>query len=287
MFNIKDLSIFNIKARLFALVLGASIGAANTHSLGFGEVDVIFPRNGTFGPMTITPIVFAIQNPEAIDGIYPYISYGLWQADLPPKNQTLDTHVVTSHLHNTTGPVSFIQSSIPTTLNTENEWEFVWQMDYTNCSTLANGTTSNDRRGLAEKPEINLNSPWASRSIRFTTKKGANQPNLTALTASDKCGDTSALAFNVTKSLRPQSGYYEEKKCAVLESPASPTPCKVSISPAAASSMSSSLTARYCLDPTPIISCPAKKGGAAINNDVSSRLKWWVASVLLVGNILV
>ncbi|KAJ5522071.1 hypothetical protein N7527_006186 [Penicillium freii] len=252
---------FNIKARIFALVLGASIGAANTHSLGFGEVDVIFPRNGTFGPMTITPIVFAIQNPEAIDGLYPYISYGLC-------------------------PVSFIQSSIPTTLNTENEWEFVWQMDYTNCSTLANGTTSNDRRGLAEKPEINLNSPWASRSIRFTTKKGANQPNLTALTASDKCGDTSALAFNVTQSLRPQSGYYEEKECAVLESPASPTPCKVSISPAAASSMSSSLTARYCLDPTPIISCPAKNGGAAIN-DVSSRLKWWAAGVLLVGKILV
>ncbi|KAJ5415833.1 hypothetical protein N7465_004528 [Penicillium sp. CMV-2018d] len=277
---------FSIKARLFALVLGASIGAANTHSLGFGEVDVIFPRNGTFGPMTITPIVFAIQNPEAIDGLYPYISYGLWQADLPPKNQTLDTHVVTSHLQNTTGPVSFIQSSIPTTLDTEDEWEFVWQMDYTNCSTLANGATSNDRRGLAEKPEVNLNSPWASRSIRFTTKKGANQPNLTALTAGDKCGDTSALAFNVTQSLRPQSGYYEEKECAVLESPASPTPCKVSISPAAASSMSSSLTARYCLDPTPIISCPAKNGGAAIN-DVSSRLKWWAAGVLLVGKILV
>ncbi|KAJ5203078.1 hypothetical protein N7449_005157 [Penicillium cf. viridicatum] len=248
---------FNIKARLFALVFGASIGAANTHGLGFGEVDVIFPRNGTFGPITITPIVFAIQNPEAIDGLYPYISYGLWRADLPPKNQTLDTHI-----------------------------EFVWKMDYTNCSTSANGTTSNDGRGLAEKPEINLNSPWAGRSIRFTTKKGANQPNLTALAAGDKCGDTSALAFNVTKSLRAQSGYYEGKKCAVLESPApTPTPCKVSISPAAASSMSSSLTARYCADPTPIISCPAKKGGAAIN-DVSS-LKWWAAGVLLVGKILV
>lgn len=276
---------FNIKARLFALVLGASIGAANTHGLGFGEVDVIFPRNGTFGPMTITPIVFAIQNPEAIDGLYPYISYGLWRADLPPRNQTLDTHVVTSHLRNTTDPVLFLQSSIPTTLDTENEWEFVWKMDYTNCSTSANRTTSND--GLAEKPEVNLDSPWAGRSIRFTTKKGANQPNLTALTAGDKCGDTSALVFNVTKSLRAQSGYYEGKKCAVLESPApTPTPCKVSISPAAASSMSSSLTARYCADPTPIISCPAKKGGAAIN-DVSSGLKWWAAGVLLVGKILV
>lgn len=74
-------------------------------------------------------------------------------------------------------------------------------MEYTNCSTSANGTTSNDRRGLAVPPASLQN-------------KGTNQPNLTALTASDKCGDTSVLTLNVTKSLRAQSGYYEGKKCA-------------------------------------------------------------------------
>jgi hypothetical protein len=120
---------FNIKARLLALGLIASLGAADTAGLGFGEVDVIFPRNGTFGPMTLTPIVFTIQNPVAIDRLYPYITYGLWPADLPRANQTLDSDLVQKHLPNTTGPMLFLEASIANTLNTENEWEFVWKMD--------------------------------------------------------------------------------------------------------------------------------------------------------------
>ncbi|KAJ9482630.1 hypothetical protein VN97_g10796, partial [Penicillium thymicola] len=32
---------FNIKAQLLALGLMSSLGAANTHDLGFGEVDLI------------------------------------------------------------------------------------------------------------------------------------------------------------------------------------------------------------------------------------------------------
>lgn len=207
---------FNIKARLLVLGLLASLGAADTAGLGFGEVDVIFPRNGTFGPMTLTPIVFAFQNPAAIDRLYPYISYGLWPADLPNGNKTLSSDLVERHLPNTTGPVSFLQASIANTLNTENDWEFVWKMDWTNCSTAANGTTSDDERGLVDKPDVTLRNYWVGHSIRFTTKKGANQPNLTALTAGDKCGDTSALAFNVTNTLRAQAGYYQGKKCAVL-----------------------------------------------------------------------
>jgi hypothetical protein len=50
--------------------------------------------------------------------------------------------------------------------------------------------------------------------------------------------------------------------------------------------MSSSLTARYCMDPTPVISCPAKKGGAAIN-EVTFHLRWWAAGVLLVGKLFI
>jgi hypothetical protein len=277
---------FSIKARLLALGLLASLGAADTAGLGFGEVDVIFPRNGTFGPMTLTPIVFAFQNPAAIDQLYPYIKYGLWPADLPNGNKTLSSNLVDMHLPNTTGPVSFLQASIANTLNTENEWEFVWRMDWTNCSTPTN-TTSDDQRGLVEKPEVTVGDYWIGHSIRFTTEKGAKQPNLTALTTGDKCGDTSALAFNVTKTLRAQAGYYEGKKCAVLESPAPTTaPCKVSIAPAAASSISSTLTAGQCIAPTPAISCPAKNGGASVNK-ATSHLRWWVAGVLLVGKLFV
>ncbi|KAJ5338503.1 hypothetical protein N7452_005231 [Penicillium brevicompactum] len=277
---------FDMKTRLLAFSLMASLGKAETTGLGLAEVDLIFPRNGTFGPMTLTPIVFAIQNPAAIDRLYPYITYGLWPVDLPPGNQTLNNNLVQHHLPNTTnttGSTAFLEASIANTLNTENDWEFVWKMDWTNCSTSSNETTSDGE----PKPKVNLNNPWAGQSVRFTTKKGASQPNLTALTADDKCGDASALAFNITQTLEAQSGYYEGEKCAVLASPApTPAPCKVSVAPAAASSISSTLIAAQCAAPTPGISCPPKKGAATVNV-VASRLKWWAAGMLLVCELLV
>ncbi|CAI7660860.1 unnamed protein product [Penicillium pancosmium] len=265
---------FDLKKQVLAFSLMVSLGIAETTGLGFAEVDLVFPRDGIFGLMPLTPIVFVIQNPAAIDRLYPYIDYGLWPVDLPRGNHTLDRMLVQQHLPNTTdttGSVAFLNARIANTLNTENDWEFVWKMDWTNCSTSANETTSDG------EPKVNLNNPWAGQSVRFTTKKGANQPNLTALTADDKCGDASALAFNVTKTLEPQSGYYEGQKCAVLASPApTPAPCKVSVAPAAASSILSTLTAAQCAAFTPGISCPPKKGAATVNN-AASQLIWWAA----------
>ncbi|KAJ5146362.1 uncharacterized protein N7515_000926 [Penicillium bovifimosum] len=263
---------FNIKAQLLALGLMASLGEANTHDLGFGEIDLIFPRNGTFEPMVLMPVIFAFQNPRVIDGLYPYLRWGVWPADLPKGNQSMAAYIDDGEFHlNTTDAVLYLTSSIPSTLhpedlNTENEWEF--------------GITSGDN------PMVNLNGPSDAHSIRFTTKKGAGQPNLTALTADDKCDDISATAFNVTKILIAQSGYYQGDKCAVLETPApTPSPCKVSIVPSAASSIAAAITAAQCEGIDPVVSCPPKNGGAAIT-DMASSLKWWAAGVLIMGTLL-
>ncbi|CAI7670869.1 unnamed protein product [Penicillium crustosum] len=213
--------------------------------------------------------------------------YGVWPADLPKGNQTMAAYIDHDALNlNMTDSVLYLKSSIPSTLHpesldTENEWEFVWGLEWTNCSTAANGTTSNG------KPKVNYNGPSDSHSIRFTTKKGAGQPNLTALTADDKCDDISAMAFDVTKTLTAQSGYLQGDKCAVLETPApTPSPCKVSIVPSAASSIAAAITAAKCNGIDPIVSCPAKNGGAAIT-DMASSLKWWTPGVLIVGTLLI
>ncbi|CAG8207105.1 unnamed protein product [Penicillium salamii] len=275
-----------LKARAIALSLMSSLGAADTASLGLGEIDLVFPRNDTFAPMTITPIVFGIQNPAVIDGLYPTLIYGLWSADTPPNNQTHMTYLAEEHLPNKTGPVSFIIDSIANTLNTENEWRFVWKLRWTNCSTPSNGTTSENGRGLVDTDDFSWRPYDVSHSVLFTTKKGADQLNLTTL-STDKCDDTQAVAFHTTKTLKaPPSNLWGEK-CAVLKSPSpTPAPCKASIAPTAASSISSSLTAKYCMDPTPVISCPAKKGGASING-VGSYLTGWVVGVFLVGKLLI
>ncbi|KAJ5485820.1 hypothetical protein N7530_000120 [Penicillium desertorum] len=270
---------FNIKAQLLALALAlmASLGAANTHDLGFGEIDLIFPRNGTFEPMVLMPVIFAFQNPKV----------RCVAGGSPKGNQTMAAYIDDGELDlNTTDPVLYLKGSIPSTLhpeslNTENEWEFVWGLEWTNCSTPVNGTTSDD------KPEVNLGGPSDAHSIRFTTKKGAGQPNLTALTADDKCDNISAITFNVTKTLIAQSGGLQGDKCAVLETPApTPSPCKVSIVPSAASSITASITAAHCKGIDPIVSCPAKNGGAAII-DMASSLKWRTAGVLIMGTLLI
>ncbi|KAJ5131497.1 uncharacterized protein N7515_007536 [Penicillium bovifimosum] len=277
---------FNIKAQLLALGLMASLAAANTHDLGFGEVDLIFPRNGTFEPMVLMPVIFAFQNPRVIDGLYPYLRYGVWPADLPNGNHSMAAYIDDGEFHlNTTDEVLYLTSSIPSTLhpedlNTENEWEFVWGLEWTNCPTPAKGTTS------GFDPMVNLYDQSDSHSIRFATKKGAGQPNLTALTADDKCDDISATAFNVTKILIAQSGSHQGDKCAELETPApTPSPCKVSIAPSAASSIAAAITAAQCDGIDPVVSCPPKNGGAAVT-DMASSLKWWTAGVLIMGTLL-
>jgi hypothetical protein len=44
------------------------------------------------------------------------------------------------------------------------------------------------------------------KSIHFTTKKGGNQPNITAISTGDKCDDTQALAFNITETPKAPEG---------------------------------------------------------------------------------
>ncbi|KAJ5121106.1 uncharacterized protein N7515_009067 [Penicillium bovifimosum] len=270
---------FSTKTCAIAVSLMVSLGAADKAVLGVGEVDLIFPRNGTFAPMTITPIVFGIQNPAVIDGLYPILGYGLWTADTSPDNQTDLTYLTDGHLPNKTGPVSFLIDGIANTHNTENQWRFVWRLIWTNCSIPDNETTSELSLGLGDHV--------IAQSLLFTTKKGATPLNLTTLTADDKCNDAQALTFHATTTMPAPLTDARGETCAVLKSPSpTPTPCKASIAPAAASSISSSLTASYCQYPTPVISCPAKRNGAPIN-EATSHFRWWLAGVLLVGKLFV
>ena len=271
----------NIIARLFAFGLMAVLGATETTGLGFGEVDLIFPRNGTFEPTTLMPIVFGIQNPAAVNRTYPTLSYGLWSSDLPPSNRTHWTDLAVEKLPDSDSPVSFLLDGIANDLNTENEWDFVWRLRWTNCSKPADGTTFDKELGFVEEPDFAWRAYSLGKSIKFTTKSGGARVNLTSLTTADKCDDMQAFAFNVTETMKAPSGSLKGRKCAVLQTPTpAPFPCKASVAPSAASSISSTLTSRECTAPTPVISCPAKKGGAA-TNAMNSQMRWWAAGLAL------
>ena len=62
-----------MKLSLLALGFAAIIGVAAIK--GNAKVDVIFPRNDTFAPTPLMPIVFAVQNPAVAQQLNLRLNY--------------------------------------------------------------------------------------------------------------------------------------------------------------------------------------------------------------------
>ncbi|KAA8646333.1 hypothetical protein EYZ11_013272 [Aspergillus tanneri] len=272
---------FNFKAHLVALSLVVALGTADPTGLGFGEVDVVFPRNDTFELMPLMPIVFAVQNPAAIGQVYPTLEYMVSSLDTPSEDKIHWAQLPIRRLPANETTTTFLHDGLANRLNTENMWEFAWTMRWTNCSTSDNGTAFDDDHGLDDQDGFHRRTSSPYQSFIFTTAKGGRQPNLTAISIGDDCGRTQALAFNVTQTLKVPTGPLRGdgvSSCALLASPApTPRPCKVSVAPEAASSISSTLTHAECYAATPAVSCPPKSDGAAVHGP-SAQVAWWTAS---------
>ncbi|MDM9186223.1 hypothetical protein QU781_28035, partial [Escherichia coli] len=68
----------NLRAHLlWALVATCPVAsvAAEAKPTGTAEVDLVFPRNDTYAPMPLMPVVFAVQNPPVAGKLYPEILY--------------------------------------------------------------------------------------------------------------------------------------------------------------------------------------------------------------------
>lgn len=267
-----QLNMFSSKACLLALSLVVNLATVNATGLGLAEIDLVFPRNDTFEPMQLMPIVFAVKNNPAFQQISPSMTYrvGLLHRGKGKNSTFLPLQPLsTDNLVDNKTETQFVHFGIANQFNTENTWEFGWSMSWSNCSTSDNGTdydnahTRNDVDGFHER------SYDVYQSIIFTTKKGGRQANLTTLTTDEDCGKTPAFAFDVIQTLTiptetfPGQSDDGAPKCALLASPAPiPSPCKASVAPEAASSISSSLISHECTAATPAVSCPPKTDGA-------------------------
>ncbi|KAJ6049646.1 hypothetical protein N7444_006362 [Penicillium canescens] len=149
---------FSFKACLLALSVVVNLATVNATGLGLAEIDLVFPRNDTFEPMPLMPIVFAVKNNPAFQQISPSMTYKPLSTDDLVDNKT---------------ETQFVYFGIANHFNTENTWEFGWSMSWSNCSTSDNGTdydnahTRNDVDGFHERYYD------VYQSIIFTTKKGA------------------------------------------------------------------------------------------------------------------
>jgi hypothetical protein len=211
------------------------------------EVDLIFPRNDTYAPTVLTPVVFAVQNPQGLD-LHLTVDWSIIGVG-QNYNATGDTGI----LHVNSGDIPYLAYSPCPELNVEGTWAISWYVTVNNCSQASNST--NDVQFQRRDVQFQMT------GVSFTTKNGTQQPDLTAATADTVCASNSngsSYAFNIT-------GFQDLRNACESIAPTqapfptpTPNPCGVKINPSTASSISSAMTSRLCAINAPELTCPPK-----------------------------
>ncbi|KAJ5522065.1 hypothetical protein N7527_006180 [Penicillium freii] len=228
------------------------------------EVDLIFPRNETYAPSEVFPIVFAFQNAALIPSLDPSFDINLWvnvehNTSILPANIDLTAVNFSSAA---VGDQPLYVYTFATNLNTTNNgadavtlYNLVWAFGAGNCS-------GDDRSATT------FGGGFESSNVIFTIAQSGAAPeisnNASTSTNASACTGLSHLAFNVTGTLpvadtRKWDGH---NTCAVF-SDTTPTPvgspCAATADASAAASISAAATSKACAAFSPAISCPSKK----------------------------
>lgn len=223
------------------------------------EFNVVFPRNETYAPAPIFPIIFAIQNyaaaavsstleidwsiREYVSGRY--VTHGIIHMD------DIDPH------HNTTAPDPYYAVVWTSQLNATaapNQYALSWEFSHVSCSGAV----------VAAYPaDFNTTSHGGYYDVfTLATTTNAKQPDVGA--DLHTCPGWYSAAFEIngtTPVLQPPKRSQNDGRdvCAVVsEAPPPGDPCAVRIGEAAAASISARMTAEACAQATPMVTsgCP-------------------------------
>ncbi|KAF2664835.1 hypothetical protein BT63DRAFT_77657 [Microthyrium microscopicum] len=215
------------------------------------EVDLMFPRNDTYAPNPLMPVVFAIQQSVIAKSLNIGLLWDLGRLDASDNTTSSGYKIYGNPINSQNSTINdtpLYEYDIMYNMTIiEGTWWFRWILSTENCSMfLANGS---------QLPNHDL---W--NTLIFTTKNGAKQPDLVDTTAgNDICASAESFTFNVTGLSHEGNG---SATCAVLASSAAspaPNPCAAQMNSAYASSVSAAITRDACGLPTPIVSCPPAK----------------------------
>jgi hypothetical protein len=152
----------------------------------------------------------------------------------------------------------FAFDSVPYMNSTEGVWTISWIVSAGNCSSGGGGLNSiGDGIGGGMSAS---HVPYQAGPTQFTTKNGAQQPDLVAATADDTCANSGNVTFDVTAVLKvalPED-YNGRSSCAVLPTPLSTppaNPCGAKINSSAAASISAAITSCAVHQPTVSTGC--------------------------------
>ncbi|KAH8705985.1 hypothetical protein BGW36DRAFT_20912 [Talaromyces proteolyticus] len=248
-------------AALMVGLMTAMGDATATASPGIFEVDALFPRNETYTPQALMPIVFALQNPALASPLVASMSWELWEGN----NYTSPGSVTDGGFEFATLDFSsndpFLVTRIVNTLAyPDGFWTLSWSLEIYNCS----------------QSEHSTQSITVSNATVFTISRSGRAPDLVAATSADMCGTADGYAFNVTSF---------GDTCGVLGSSPTTNSCAATIDPAAASSIYAAATASACSPlyrpQNPNITCPTSTSkSSASSADAAGRSRMAAASTL-------
>ncbi|KIN05191.1 hypothetical protein OIDMADRAFT_115589 [Oidiodendron maius Zn] len=240
-----------------------------TPTPGIFEVDLLFPRNTTYTPQELMPIVWALQNPTLAAPLAATILWIMWEGDNQSSPGSIGDgglELYTQDDLSSSNPLMatrFVNvASVP-----DGVWTLSWSLDVYNCSQLFPGFVDNENKTIMQ-----------SNTVVFTTSSSGQAPDLVAATSADVCGSAEAFAFDVA-SFGTACGF----PGAVLAPKPTPTtnPCAAAINASVASSISAAATAWGCAPQqhplNPNVSCPPLH----FSGDPGSKSRMAAASTLL------
>jgi hypothetical protein len=256
-------------ARLTTFLLAASgalsaTAAADVTFPAVVEVDSIFPRNETYAPTAVFPIIFAIQNFAAASSLGPIdITWAIqkfpWDQNDPfggmqPLNATNSTNPYYINLW--TEKLGGADAA--------GTYFFYWQFNYYEClgdDEDVAGTILGSRSG----------------NFTFTIDPTAQQPNLQLVADSDACPAQNATIV-ITKTW-PIKDQPDRNVCGVVPNGrrgvrVDANPCAAKLDSAAVSSIAAAVTASACAASPPALTsgCQAAPTGTTKDNAGSRGL---------------
>ncbi|KAM7214752.1 hypothetical protein V8F06_009824 [Rhypophila decipiens] len=226
-------------------LLGLSALSGVVNGAGVLEFDIVFPRNETYAPTKLFPIVFAVQNPGLAKNI-PFLVDWFIRNHTGPEETTFGHTESSLSSANITSDPHFIYQYYD--LEAEGPYQLFSSANWASCN--------------ASSGPVSLLRNSSNFVVNFSIAKDGQSVDLVAATAKDKtCSAEDGIAFNVTD----ETGQYPAQDrlpagtCAVFAT-SSPTPtanpCAVQIDTATAASMSASLQATLCKGLNPPADCP-------------------------------
>ncbi len=231
---------------------GFTVGGVGVQAAGgIVEVDLVFPRNETYRPGAV-PILFAIQNSALAVPLTMRISWTLWE-DSGNRTKMADgtRHLLCDELGQSDPFFSAESVNPAVTTDYEATWVLLWNVQSQNCT----GSQKDSR--VSHLTQL--------QQVTFTTKKGAQEPDVLQGTAA--CARSPGITFNVTDTVPVYAPLNEGRAtCNVLASgpPPAANVCAIAIGPAVAATMTKEAPEFWCDSVTPTAtSTPTTNAAAA------------------------